>query len=233
MTDGLRELLAAAGPVLLDFDGPVTHLLPAGPNAEVAAAARVPIERAGLDIPEQIASSTDHVAVLHFAAGLPSSIARSVDDACRAGEMRAAQVSVPTQGSAEFLHACRSAGRVVVIASNNDAEAIEAYLVRQGLADHVAGIVGRVPGRPDLMKPNPTILRKAVEAAGRAPAECVMVGDSLTDVQASRAAGVPVIGYAKTPARGEALARAGADAVTDSMHALAAAIDALPRSQRR
>lgn len=233
MTDRIRELLSAVGPVLLDFDGPVTQLLPPGPNAEVAAAARAPIQRAGIDLPRGIETTTDHLAVLRFAADLPPAIARKVDDACRTGEVDAALVSTPTRGIAEFLHACRAAGRPVVIASNNDADAVEAYLNRTRLTDQVHGVVGRVPGRPDLMKPNPTILRKALVLAGRAAAECVMVGDTVSDVQASRAAGVPVIGYAKTPARGEALADAGAAAVVDSMRTLADIVDALSRSQPR
>ena len=48
-----------------------------------------------------------------------------------------------------------------------------------------------------------------------------VVGDSVTDIQVSRAAGVRSIGFAKTPSRGRELQAAGADAVTDSVASLA------------
>jgi phosphoglycolate phosphatase-like HAD superfamily hydrolase len=51
--------------------------------------------------------------------------------------------------------------------------------------------------------------------------QCVLIGDSVTDIEVSRATGLRSIGYAKTPTRGNELHLAGADAITDSNHALA------------
>jgi hypothetical protein len=51
----LRALFADTGPILLDFDGPVTALLPPGPNAEVAAA-REPLIDAGYELPPRLSS---------------------------------------------------------------------------------------------------------------------------------------------------------------------------------
>lgn len=46
-----------------------------------------------------------------------------------------------------------------------------------------------------LHKPNPEPLLKAVENLNMKPAECIYVGDALTDVKAGFAAGVPVVSY--------------------------------------
>jgi hypothetical protein len=43
----------------------------------------------------------------------------------------------------------------------------------------------------------------------------------VTGIEVSRATGLRSIGYAKTPTRGNELHLAGADAITDSNHALA------------
>jgi phosphoglycolate phosphatase len=52
-------------------------------------------------------------------------------------------------------------------------------------------------------KPDPEMLRKTVRRAGGDPAAALMVGDSATDIDTARAAGVPVIavdfGYTETP----------------------------------
>ena len=46
----------------------------------------------------------------------------------------------------------------------------------------------------------------------------------MTDIQVSRATSIRSIGFAKTPIRGRELEAAGADAITDSITALAALI---------
>jgi phosphoglycolate phosphatase-like HAD superfamily hydrolase len=81
--------------------------------------------------------------------------------------------------------------------------------------------IGRVPGRPGPMKPHPDSVLRALDILDRPPAQFVLIGDSVTDIEVSRATGLRSIGYAKTPTRGNELHLAGADAITDSNHALA------------
>jgi phosphoglycolate phosphatase len=54
-------------------------------------------------------------------------------------------------------------------------------------------------------KPDPRLIRAALDALGAGPAEAVMVGDAANDVAAARAAGIPVIlragGYTRVPAK--------------------------------
>jgi phosphoglycolate phosphatase len=75
-------------------------------------------------------------------------------------------------------------------------------------------------------KPDAAHIREAVRQAGGDPARTIMVGDSITDLDAARATGVPCIlttfGYTDTPA-----AELGADAVIDHFDALPAAVDRL------
>jgi HAD superfamily hydrolase (TIGR01549 family) len=228
----LRALLADTGPILLDFDGPVTALLPPGPNAEVAAAAREPLIDAAYELPPELMASTDHIAVLRFAAGADVSTRQLVEDVCRELEVKAAQHSQPTVGTADFLAACQSADRPVVIVSNNDEAAIDTYLVLHGLRNLVRTDVGRPRGHPELMKPHPEILRRALASVGANPQDALMIGDAVSDVEASHAAGVRIVGYAKTPRRAAELVAAGADAVTKGMRNLTVLIgDSV--SQRR
>ena len=75
-------------------------------------------------------------------------------------------------------------------------------------------------------KPDPRHLLDTIAAVGGERGNAVMIGDSDTDVETARAAGVPVIlvsfGYTEIPAR-----ELGADAVIDHFDALEAAISAL------
>lgn len=62
----------------------------------------------------------------------------------------------------------------------------------------------------------------AVLKVGGEPAACVLVGDSITDIQAARAAGVRVIGYANRPRK--VVPFAIADAVITTTADMAAAL---------
>lgn len=221
-------LVTSAKAILLDFDGPVTALMPWPRNAQTADAARRPLLHAGLELPESVAATTDHLAVLHYAAPLGLELLAAVEDACVGAEIDAAAVSQPTPGAHEFLSACQGADKPVVIVSNNAADAVHTYLNRFRLHALVRGVVGRQPHRPDLMKPHPSYVLAALDLAQAEPQDAVLIGDSITDVEVSRATGTRAIGYAKTPERGLELAAAGADATTDSMSSLAESASASP-----
>ncbi|GAA6527418.1 HAD family hydrolase [Intrasporangium sp. DVR] len=209
------ELVHAAKAILLDFDGPVTPLMPAPVNALAADAARAALK--GVELPADVATTTDHLTVLRWtASGAPDRLA-DVEDACVTAEIAAARISEPTAGALDFLRWCQEQGKPVVMVSNNAAEAITTYLHRFEATSLVRGIVGREPRRPDLLKPHPSLVLAALELAQAEPAQAVLIGDSVTDIEGARATGVPSIGYAKTPARGRDLNEGGADALVDTM----------------
>jgi phosphoglycolate phosphatase len=70
-----------------------------------------------------------------------------------------------------------------------------------GLSHHFWAICGQ--DTFGVQKPNPEIIRKTVLQAGGRPERAIMVGDSANDINAARAAGIPVVavdfGYTEVP----------------------------------
>lgn len=109
----------------------------------------------------------------------------------------------------------------MLIVSNNDAEPIQEFLAHHQLDDLVDGVVGRVRGKPELVKPNPDSINRALAELSRPAPECAFVGDSVTDVEVAHLTGVRSVGYAKNPRRGAELAAAGAEALVHHIGVLA------------
>lgn len=209
------ELVRAAKAILLDFDGPVTALMPTPINAQAADAARAALN--GFDLPPEVAITSDHLTVLRWAATNAPERLAAVEAACVTAEIAAAQFCEPTAGALDFLRWCQRQGKPIVIVSNNAAEAITTYLNRFNATSLIRGIVGREPGRPDLLKPHPSLVLAALDLAQVEPADAVLIGDSVTDVEVAQTTGVPAIGYAKTCTRGQELKGAGADALVEGI----------------
>lgn len=211
------ELFAVADAVLLDFDGPVTPLIPAPANLEVANAARVPLLMHDITLDNHIGATSDHLAVLRWAADNAPQVLADVEAVCDDAETAAAYSAEPTRGTHDLLARCHQRGKPVVIVSNNAEAAIRAYLERWTLTPYVVAVIGRPSGRPDLMKPNTHTVDEALRLLRIEAPHAVFIGDSVSDVEVSRAVGVPCIGYAKTAQRGLELRAAGADAVVAGM----------------
>lgn len=81
------------------------------------------------------------------------------------------------------------------------------------------------------MKPDPYSLVLAASRLDLTPAQCTLVGDSVTDIEAARAAGAMSIGYANKPGKAAFLTETGADAVVSEMSAVADALFAVPRGR--
>lgn len=229
-TGPLARILGRSSCLLLDFDGPVCSVFAALRAAEVTARVCRTLTDLGVQVPRPVAGSADPLLVLRHAAtvGGPR-LARRVERVLCAAEFEAVASARPTPYAREIiLAACRS-GRRVAIVSNNDAGAIWAYLADHGLTDHVQSVIGRYRDDPGLMKPHPAPVLAALAKLGAGPRSCVLVGDSVADVEAARAAGVASVGHANRPEKVHRLAGAGADAVvTDLADLLAAVVVAGP-----
>ncbi|WP_199921603.1 HAD family hydrolase [Intrasporangium calvum] len=212
------ELVHAAKAILLDFDGPVTPLMPPPVNAQAADHARAALT--GVDIPADVAATTDHLAVLRWTATSAPDRLAAVEEACIAAELKAARACEPTAGALDFLRWCQQQGKPVVIVSNNAAGAITTCLNRFDAAGLIRGIVGREPRRPDLLKPHPSLVWAALDLAQVQADEAVLIGDSVTDVDVALATGSQAIGYAKNADRRRRLGAVGASSVVDSMFEL-------------
>lgn len=188
------------------------------PAPDVAARLANLLAEAGLSVPE----TGDPLEILRWTAHRHPSLTRAVDDALIAEERAAVAVAEPTAGAAELIGAAREAGKPVAVVSNNSRAAIADYLDAHGLAGDVAVVVGRAYAKPGEMKPNPLPLRRALRLLEAAPGGAVMIGDSVADITAARAAGVPAVGYANREGKNRRLSLAGADAVVTDLAVLTA-----------
>ncbi|MFE6907086.1 HAD family hydrolase [Streptomyces erythrochromogenes] len=221
----LRAVLGASKAVLFDFDGPVCDVFHGIPASGIAdeLASLITVLAPAL---EHSAKATDDPMKVHrLSEEGGGTVLASVEAALTAAEMRAVKVAgVPTAGATEALQAARYSGRRVAIVSNNSAECIQEYLRLHGLAVFVDHVIGRPRLRPDLMKPSPHPLLSAASALDVAPSRTVLVGDSVSDIEAARAAGGPSVGYANKPHKRASLANAGASAVVLQMQEIADAL---------
>jgi HAD superfamily hydrolase (TIGR01662 family) len=225
----LARLVIRADHLLLDFDGPVCHIFASVPASRVAARLRELIASHVPALPADLANEHDPLQILRHTATLAPSLAATVESTLRAAEEEAAALATPTRHADDVIRAANATGRSVAIVSNNSEAAVRAYLTARGLARHVDVIAARTSPDPALMKPSPYLVRQAVEALDADPAACVLVGDSTTDIDAARAAGVASIGYANKPDKRERMTEAGADAIIDTMAAIAVTLRASHR----
>lgn len=143
---------------------------------------------------------------------------------------RATELTTLNAGASDTTRALAEAGMPIGVVTNKpDAETRE-ILAHFGLLDLMDVIVGGDAG--PAKKPEPGLLLLACERLGLKAADVLFVGDSENDVDAAKAAGMPVVavrgGYTKLGA--DSL---GADMVIDrldgvggAMEAIAAGIDA-------
>lgn len=222
MSADLAQLLAEVDAVLLDFDGPVCSIFAGYPARDVAADLVDLLHSHAVEVPTSLASETDPLEVLRWAGSVGDQVVtRTVEDALCAAERRAINTAAPTPYGREVIVAARQAGLSVAVVSNNSASAVSAYLAAHRLTGQIAPVVGRVYADPGQMKPNPAPILRAVRALDASPGRCVLIGDSLTDIEGSKAAGVRVIGYANRPPKVDAFRQAGADVVVTSMAPIA------------
>ncbi|OWU75227.1 HAD-IA family hydrolase [Phaeobacter sp. 22II1-1F12B] len=94
-------------------------------------------------------------------------------------------------GAMDAVENLRQLGYGVGICTNKPEALAEKLLQSLGVRDAFASIVGAdtLPVR----KPDPEPLREAARRAGGDPAHCVLIGDSDTDRNTARAAGVPSV----------------------------------------
>ncbi len=133
-----------------------------------------------------------------------------------------ADLSRPFPGVPETLATLRARGCRLAVATNKPQALTERLLEALRLDHFFDAVVGR--DRAPTPKPHPAHLHHAQAlAGGLSPA--IMVGDSITDLEAGRAAGLPVIlvayGYTPVPAR-----ELGADRVIARFDQLATLIRA-------
>lgn len=97
----------------------------------------------------------------------------------------------PFVGASELLRTLHDAGLRTAVVTNKQHRFAAALLERLGLSGWIDVVVGG--DTCARRKPDPQPLLFACESLHVPPFESLMVGDSVNDVQAARAAGIPVI----------------------------------------
>jgi len=132
----------------------------------------------------------------------------------------------PLPGARPLVRAVARRGARVVLATS--AQPLELRAAREALDVDDCLTAVTSPQDADRSKPEPDILRAALDRSGAEPARAVMVGDARWDVLAARRAGIPCVAVLTGGiSRGE-LTEAGAAAVYDGPDDLLANLDDSP-----
>jgi len=109
-------------------------------------------------------------------------------------------------GAMAAIEELTARGYGVGICTNKPEGLAESLMTRLGVRNAFGSLVGAdtLPVR----KPDPEPLREAVRRLGRDPARCILIGDSDTDRNTARAAGVPSVLVTFGPAGGDMAALA-------------------------
>jgi phosphoglycolate phosphatase len=94
-------------------------------------------------------------------------------------------------GAMEAIETLRGCGSRVGICTNKPVHLAEILIARLGIRDSFDALIGA--GSLAVRKPDPAPLVAAIAAAGGDRARACLIGDTITDRETGRAAGVPVI----------------------------------------
>ncbi|MFE3859470.1 HAD family hydrolase [Streptomyces goshikiensis] len=233
-SDALADVVGASTGVLFDFDGPICDVFRGLPAPQVAVELAEIVASRAPELADRARATDDPMEIHRLSQEGGATLLCDVEAALTAAEVAAVKVAgPPVAGAVQALAAARESNRRVAVVSNNSAECVREYLAIHGIDGTVDAVVGRPVLRPDLMKPDPHPLRAAAAALGVEPTALVLIGDSTTDVEAARAAGVRSIGFANKPRKRSTLADAGADVVVVGMDTVADALASAGAVQRR
>ena len=99
--------------------------------------------------------------------------------------------SKPYPGVVEALDRFRTAGYLLAVCTNKTEEFSRRLLAGIGLSSYFEAICGQDTFA--FRKPDPRHLTETIRRAGGTPANSIMVGDSRTDIDTAKAAGIPVV----------------------------------------
>jgi HAD superfamily hydrolase (TIGR01509 family) len=131
-------------------------------------------------------------------------------------------------GARELVRAVAARGAVTVLATSASPDELERLLTVLDLED----VLDAVTSAEDVeeAKPDPELVRTALEEAGVEPLRAVFVGDAVWDVAAAARAGVPCVGLRSGGTSAAELTEAGAVAVYDDPAHLLRELDTSPLS---
>jgi phosphoglycolate phosphatase len=167
LVDSLNHTLGAGGAALTDVTGFRQFV---GHGARVLIERAYQAQRRALPIDEH-----DRLFALfleHYGANIPGQ-------------------SKPYPGVVEALDRFRTAGYLLAVCTNKTEEFSRRLLAGIGLSGYFEAICGQDTFA--FRKPDPRHLTETIRLAGGTPANSIMVGDSRTDIDTAKAAGIPVV----------------------------------------
>jgi HAD superfamily hydrolase (TIGR01509 family) len=132
----------------------------------------------------------------------------------------------PLEGARAVIEDLKSSGHRVVLASSAKSDELEHYLTLLDARTLVDAWTDA--GDVEKTKPEPDLVLAALEKAGAAPDEALMIGDSIWDCRAAQRAGVRSVGVLTGGFSEAELLDAGAAKVFDSVETLREHLDEAP-----
>jgi phosphoglycolate phosphatase len=216
--------------VLFDLDGTLIDSAPdiaAAVNELLSHSSRGPLTLA--EVTSMIGNGVEKLVERAFAATIGGALAPA---ALRREQMamvdiyanHLTQLTVPMPAAPDVLEVFHGDGILLGLVTNKPQRFIETILDHLGMSSLFGAVIGGDAGVAK--KPAPDMLLAAMQQLGVEPWNTVMVGDSTSDVEAARAAGVPSVvvrgGYSNVP-----LELLGADSVIGGLDELAGAFGLL------
>ena len=215
------------GPVIFDLDGTLLDTAP-----DLASALNTLLEEEGCQsLPLSLVRAMVGRGAVHMIkqglaqAGLP--IEGTLPEHMRSRFLdhyrnRYIEQTVPFPGAVKALIQLKEMGHPLAVCTNKSHEMSVSILDGLKLSHFFAGIIGG--DSLAQAKPDPAPIHAAIKLTGGAKNTAVVVGDSITDILAARAAGVPAVavsfGYTEIAPHD-----LGADAVIDHFDELISALD--------
>jgi HAD superfamily hydrolase (TIGR01549 family) len=213
----IAAILASSPNVLLDFDGPVCSVFGGLSNRDVADNLKSLFNP---DLPTEVAETDDPFEVLRHSGTANRGTLEVVERQLKQLEVEAVATAPATPHAADTMEKLVESGHSLTIVSNNSADAIQVFLKLHDLRHLVSGISARTRQDPALLKPNPFLLELAIDSLHTEPGECVLVGDSVSDIQAARSTGTKIISFANKPGKRECFELLRPDAIVSHMSEL-------------
>jgi HAD superfamily hydrolase (TIGR01509 family) len=186
------KVMSRISTVILDIDGTLLLSNDAHARAFVEAAAEMGIQAGFAEIRRLVGKGGDKLIPEVFGFESESAQGKKLDELKgKIFNTRYLPTLLPAPGARALLSRLRDDNRTLVVATSANGEDIKKLLERAGVRD----LVEDSASGDDVAesKPDPDVVNAALKKAGAKPDAAIMLGDTPYDVEAARAAGVPII----------------------------------------
>jgi len=191
--------------IVFDFDGTIFRLFVNYNLHEVSLNMRCSLQELGIDFDDsldpfdvfRLISNCSNVCQAMKEKGLVIA-----DQILTAAEIEALDSGIVVHGANKIIKQYVEDGMNIGIATNNSALCVKEYFhhVDPGILLQVP-VFGRDALHPEMMKPNPAAVLSAVHYFGLTPRQCLFVGDTKRDYEASLVCGCRFAGMASTESK--------------------------------